>query len=112
MSELPSSWAHAPLDQIADQPDYGHTASADHQAEGPLFLRITDLQDGTADWFNVPRCECDRIDRYELRLGDIVVARTGATTGKSYQISSMPHRAVFASYLVRIRPSPRLIRSG
>lgn len=40
--------------------------------------------------------------------GDIVFARTGATTGKSYLIRNPP-RAVFASYLIRIWPSPVVI---
>src|SRR5262249_23230571 len=34
----------------------------------------------------------------------IVFARTGATTGKSFLIKSAPN-AVFASYLIRLRPS-------
>lgn len=105
MSELPVSWLSPQLDEVADQPDYGYTASADVSADGPLFLRITDIQNGSVDWANVPRCACERIDRYALAAGDIVVARTGATTGKSYQIDSVPGQAVFASYLVRVRPS-------
>lgn len=104
MSELPASWAEPRLDEIANQPDYGFTASADPAADGPLFLRITDLQDGSVEWASVPRCSCDQIERYVLAPGDIVVARTGATTGKSYQISAVTGQAVFASYLVRVRP--------
>ena len=37
-----------------------------------------------------------------LRKGDIVFARTGATTGKSFLINECPE-AVFASYLIRLR---------
>ncbi len=37
-----------------------------------------------------------------MKYGDIVFARTGATTGKSYLIKSPP-KAVFASYLIRVQ---------
>jgi type I restriction enzyme S subunit len=39
--------------------------------------------------------------------GDIVFARTGATTGKSFLIKNPP-RAVFASYLIRVRPNSQI----
>lgn len=38
-----------------------------------------------------------------LSAGDIVFARTGATTGKSVLIRECPTDAVFASYLIRVR---------
>jgi len=38
-----------------------------------------------------------------LKKGDIVFARTGATTGKSLLIRECPTDAVFASYLIRVR---------
>ena len=40
--------------------------------------------------------------KHRLLAGDIVFARTGATTGKSYVIEDPPD-AVFASYLIRVR---------
>jgi type I restriction enzyme S subunit len=38
-----------------------------------------------------------------LTDGDILFARTGATTGKSHLIDEVPVDAVFASYLIRVR---------
>ena len=38
-----------------------------------------------------------------LKPGDIVFARTGATTGKSFLVRACPEDAVFASYLIRVR---------
>ena len=54
-------------------------------------------------WTTVPYCVCsnDEHERYRLVPGDIVFARTGATTGKSYLIRNCPD-AVFASYLIRL----------
>ena len=94
-----------PLGGFAESVDYGVTASASEQPIGPKFLRITDIQDGAVDWENVPWCECDNRSASDARLkaGDIVFARTGATTGKSFLIRECPTDSVFASYLIRVR---------
>lgn len=84
--------------------DYGYTESASIESIGPRFLRITDIQDDRVDWDSVPYCKIEAPDlpKYRLTNGDIVFARTGATTGKSFLVSDPPE-AVFASYLIRLR---------
>lgn len=105
MSEnaLPEGWTSGSLLELADSIQYGYTASAKPDPHGPRFLRITDIQDGRVNWSDVPSCEIDAVDeaRFSLKRGDIVFARTGATTGKSYLIADCP-RSVFASYLIRV----------
>lgn len=93
------------LTDVSESITYGFTASADFSRIGPKFLRITDIQNGTVDWSTVPFCKCttEEVDKYKLRPGDIVFARTGATTGKSFMIRDCPDNAVFASYLIRVR---------
>ncbi|WP_434515949.1 restriction endonuclease subunit S [Dechloromonas sp. ARDL1] len=44
------------------------------------------------------------MENSRLQSGDIVFARTGATTGKSFLIGECPTDTVFASYLIRVRP--------
>jgi len=104
-SDLPEGWAKIELEQISAQIQYGYTASALKDQAGPRFLRITDIQNGKVDWNSVPTCEISRDDlrKYALRQSDVLFARTGATTGKSFLIASCPHDAVFASYLIRLR---------
>lgn len=98
-----ADWDTADLKAIANI-QYGYTASASADAVGPRFLRITDIQDNRVHWGEVPHCEIERDARakYQLAAGDIVFARTGATTGKSYLVIDPPD-AVFASYLIRVR---------
>lgn len=98
-------WRRMFLGEIAESVDYGVTASASRIPTGPKFLRITDIQNGSVNWDTVPWCECDARVAAGSRLeaGDIVFARTGATTGKSFLISTCPKDAVFASYLIRVR---------
>jgi type I restriction enzyme S subunit len=54
------------------------------------------------NWDSVPYCRCPEPDKYLLKPNDLVFARTGATTGKSFVIRDCPE-AVFASYLIRLR---------
>ncbi len=100
------SWPRRTLRDVARKIDYGHTASADRQSTGPRFLRITDIQGGAVQWDEVPGVEISETDEASKRLmdGDVVIARTGGTVGKSFLIRRPP-RAVFASYLIRITPS-------
>ena len=95
------------LGKLAEKIDYGFSASATDVGDGPKFLRITDIQDDHVNWSTVPLCEADKQDtiKYALAEGDIVFARTGATTGKSYLIRHCPQNSIFASYLIRVRPS-------
>lgn len=84
--------------------NYGYTESATSDPVGPRFLRITDIQNDQVDWASVPYCKIEKADlcKYRLATGDIVFARTGATTGKSFLVDEPPD-AVFASYLIRLR---------
>ena len=85
---------------------YGFTTKALPDADGPKILRITDIQDGMVDWATVPRCVDSPEDpeRYALAPGDLVFARMGFTTGKSYLITdAVTDGAVCASYLIRVR---------
>lgn len=101
------------LAEICESVRYGYTASASPEACGPKFLRITDIVPDSLDWESVPYCEIDEagMDRFSLRVGDIVVARTGATVGYAKLIREQPD-AVFASYLVRFRVDARKAEPG
>ena len=96
------SWQQIVLGDYADS-QYGYTESSSFELIGPKFLRITDIQNGQVDWKSVPYCKITASDKekYSLKFGDIVVARTGATTGKSYLIVDEVD-AVYASYLIRV----------
>ena len=81
--------------------NYGYTAKASFEEGTHKFLRITDIQDNTVSRDTVPFCnvEAKKLSKMLLHDGDIVFARTGATTGKSFLVEN-PIDAVFASYLI------------
>ena len=95
------------LSDVCEDVSYGFTASATDEDTGNRFLRITDIQGGKVDWETVPFCEVDpkSKEKHLLQENDIVVARTGNSTGENYLFSSNKS-AVFASYLIRFRVDP------
>jgi len=101
---LPAHWRVTRLGEVAEEPQYGYTTSAIHEPIGPKFLRITDIQNDRVHWPSVPYCiiEEDLLAKYRLQKSDILFARIGATTGKTYLVRKCP-KAVFASYLIRVR---------
>ncbi len=101
---IPEDWEVMSLKEVSTDVSYGYTASAKSEKVGPKFLRITDIVPYFVNWETVPYCEINKKDaeKYALRKGDIVVARTGANTGFSSFIK-ISVNAVFASYLIRFR---------
>ncbi|MBN1338098.1 MAG: restriction endonuclease subunit S [Bacteroidales bacterium] len=95
-------WREEKLDNVA-KIMYGYTTKSSNNGNAKL-LRITDIQNNEVDWSAVPYCKIEKDDysKYKLKDGDIVFARTGATTGKSYLVKNPP-TSVFASYLIRLQ---------
>lgn len=108
-SEEAKKWERRKIGEVCEKPQYGYTAIAESSEVGPKFLRITDIQNGKVNWQSVPFCRCDDVHKYLLESGNILVARTGATTGKSYLIKEIIPKTIFASYLIRIRALHSLV---
>ncbi|MBI3051701.1 N-6 DNA methylase [Candidatus Woesearchaeota archaeon] len=105
--KYPSAWKiFEEIKDVCESVNYGYTQSSTEEEIGPKFLRVTDInkQDWIV-WRTVPFCEIedDKIEKYLLKKGDIVVARM-ADPGK-VAIFEDEIQAVFASYLIRIRPA-------
>ena len=100
-------WISCTLADVCEEINYGLTASGSDDSSGPKFLRITDIVSGQLDWNTVPHVQADEPTtmKYMLSDGDIVIARTGASTGSSIYVKNPPY-AVFASYLVRLKVKP------
>lgn len=105
-------WQEVSLDDVSEERSYGYTASATASRVGPKFLRITDIVPDRIDWKKVPYCSIptNKLPKYLLDRGDIVIARTGATTGYNKALDGSHTPAVFASYLIRFRIDPAVAR--
>jgi|Deesub1362B_J571_1020462.scaffolds.fasta_scaffold01367_6 type I restriction enzyme S subunit len=123
IGEIPKDWEVKKLRKMCSKIQYGYTQSASTKPIGPKFLRITDIVGkDKINWEEVPYCKINdkEKEKYLLKDGDIVIARTGAYVGSSI-IVEKPPEAIFASYLIRIqldenKASPKYIyyvlRSG
>lgn len=106
-------WETVKLKAVCAEVQYGYTDSASKEPIGPKFLRITDIVNETIEWDNVPFVKVSEKDfkKYSLEIGDIVVARTGNTTGYAKLIRNTPN-AVFASYLIRFKIDEKVAKAG
>ena len=102
--EVPKGWVWTTVEEISSSILYGVSESAKTDGVYKL-LRITDIQNNSVDWQNVPYTDFDtkKVEAYLLKDGDILFARTGATVGKSYLVSNLKDDAIYASYLIRVQ---------
>ncbi len=94
---------------LARPPRYGIGAAAvPYQSDLPTYVRITDI-DEAGRFRPSPRVSVDSplSGNYCLSDGDLVVARTGASVGKSYRYRDEDGELVFAGFLINIRPDPQ-----
>ena len=76
----------------------------------PRYIRITDVKaDGTLHDDTFRSLEEEVAAPFLLRDGDILLARSGATVGKSFQYLESWGRAAYAGYLIRFRPDKSVI---
>ena len=108
-NNIPEGWVDTTLGDISTRKQYGYTESASNEKIGPKFLRITDIQNDFISWDKVPYCPISDEDftKYKLQVGDVVIARTGNSTGATATIKENIH-SVFASYLIRFQINKQL----
>src|SRR5438132_10131780 len=84
---IPEDWKIEKLgDCLLGAPHYGINAPAVQYTDSlPIYIRITDITDDS--YFsseNIASVKNISGDRYALKAGDLVFARTGASVGKTY----------------------------
>lgn len=109
LGPIPRGWHVRSLSQLVTT-QYGYTESATTTPVGPRFLRGMDINKASyIDWSTVPYCPIDAVGhtKYRLSEGDVIVIRM-ADPGK-VGIVETDVDAVFASYLIRVRPLSELL---
>lgn len=89
--------------------EYGIAASAVDFDESLIpYLRISDINDdGTLKTAGRKSVDDPSAERYLLKDGDIVFARTGNSTGRNYFYDSRDGVLAFAGFLIRFSIDPR-----
>ncbi len=108
LGEIPAHWEAKRLKFLVVRPlRYGANASADwDEPDWPRFVRITDVDPSGSLRPETFRSLPPEIgSQFKLDKGDILLARSGATVGKSFIYKPEWGEACFAGYLIQARIS-------
>lgn len=108
------AWEEKKLGELLkSRPDYGLNAPAvPFSKDLPTYLRITDIsEDGKFIQDRKVSVVGEITENGFLGENEIVLARTGASVGKSYLYDYKDGPLVFAGFLIRIRPNPERLNS-
>ena len=104
LGEVPAHWEVKKLKYIVTKPlMYGaNEAAIDEDRDQPRFVRITDIRNnGTLREDTFRSLPYHLARPYMLQEGDVLLARSGATVGKSFIYSSDWGECCFAGYLIK-----------
>ena len=102
------AWSAEYFDDVATGFEYGLNAAAVDFDGVHKYIRITDIDDTSHKFIGSPVVSpAGEIDeKYRVRPNDILLARTGASTGKSYLYDSSDGELYFAGFLIRASVKP------
>ena len=101
--EFTGEWKMATFGDIAKGFDYGMNAAAKSFDGNNKYIRITDIDEVSSQYLydDVVSPDGELEDRYLVKENDILLARTGASTGKSYLYRNSDGKLYFAGFLIR-----------
>lgn len=98
-----SGWEEKTLGELCAPLTYGMNAAATKFDGENRYIRITDIDDEThallPNDIVSPSGELD--DKYLVKKGDILLARTGASTGKSFLYHPKDGKLFYAGFLIK-----------
>jgi type I restriction enzyme S subunit len=109
---IPNDWDNMPLrSALKESPKYGINAAAvPLQGNLPVYIRITDIsEDGYFKSSERVGVNSPFSNLYKLKTGDIVLARTGASVGKSYLYRESDGELVYAGFLIKVSPNTEML---
>jgi len=104
---IPEEWDVKALEELVKF-QYGLSESAEEIGEF-IYIRITDITpDGFLDKSNLAYINKNKVtEEYVLHVGDVLVARTGATYGKTYLFKEN-FKATYGGFLIKFLFSNKL----
>ncbi|ASU13028.1 hypothetical protein BKQ19_09750 [Lacticaseibacillus paracasei] len=105
------AWEKRKYGDIAKSFQYGLNAPAKKFDGINKYLRITDIDDLTRlfkqESLTSPDTNLSNASTYLLKQGDVLFARTGASTGKTYKYRKGDGKVYFAGFLIRADLKPK-----
>ena len=101
--EFQGEWEKTKFGDIATGFDYGMNAAAKNYDGVNKYIRITDIDEASSTYTDKDIVSPDGIltDNYLVNNRDILLARTGASTGKSYLYKKTDGKLYYAGFLIR-----------
>lgn len=100
-------WKEKTLGELCEPLSYGLNAAAMKFDGTNKYLRITDIDDESRVFrqsdLTSPKKNLSTSENYVLKIGDVVLARTGASVGKTYLYKEEDGHVFFAGFLIRAR---------
>ena len=102
-SGFDDEWKKSNLGNISSNEMYGMNSAAKDYDGFNKYIRITDISETSNKFIPNPLTspDGDLEDKYKLKKGDIVFARTGASTGKTYLYDDNDRNLYFAGFLIK-----------
>ena len=110
IGQIPGNWTTWRMKHLASEPlQYGANATGvEFREDIPRYVRITDITaDRKLSNDGKQSLETDIAQDYMLEDGDILFARSGATSGKSFYYEDKYGPCCFAGYLINLRTDNR-----
>lgn len=113
---IDSKWRSVALQELLVDQQYGTSAQPSRKIPGGVpVIRIPNVLKGFLDLADLKWVELDSSDqaKFALSPGDVLLVRTNGNpnyVGRTAVVDAVPADAVFASYLIRLRPNPELVR--
>lgn len=105
------AWEKRKYGDITKSFQYGLNAPAKKFDGINKYLRITDIDDHTRlfkqESLTSPDTNLSNASTYLLKQGDVLFARTGASTGKTYKYRKRDGKVYFAGFLIRAELKPK-----
>ena len=101
--EFQGEWERMKFGDIATGFDYGMNAAAKNYDGVNKYIRITDIDEASSTYTDKDIVSPDGVltDNYLVNNRDILLARTGASTGKSYLYKESDGKLYYAGFLIR-----------
>ncbi|MCQ2332798.1 MAG: restriction endonuclease subunit S [Paludibacteraceae bacterium] len=103
---LPEDWEVVQISEVGSNYSYGVGAEAVMYDGKNKYLRITDIDDNSHRYSPAPIVSPSFFaENHILRENEIVVARTGASVGKSYIYDPQDGKLIYAGFLMKFKVS-------
>jgi len=101
--EFEGEWEKTTFGNIATGFDYGMNAAAKSYDGENKYIRITDIDESSSTYVDKDVVSPDGMlsDNFLVKEQDILLARTGASTGKTYLYRKSDGKLYYAGFLIR-----------